>query len=305
MKRYILKRVVQGIITLVGVSIVVFLLIHLNGDPVALLLPAEATPEAHAALRKELRLDEPLYVQYGIFLLNALQGDFGTSLRWNRPALEVFAERFPNTVLLASAAMAWSLLIGVTMGVMSAVHEGNWIDRIARIVATVGQATPVFWLGIMLILLFSVKLGWFPTSGIGGPQHLVLPSLTLGLAFAAGTMRLTRSTMLDVLDRDYIKLARIKGVPEHQVIVRHALLNALIPVFTVAAMDFVVLMSGTVITEYIFNWPGVGGLVAESIFARDYSTIQTTLLVLSIVIVVTNVIVDIVYTYIDPRIELE
>jgi peptide/nickel transport system permease protein len=288
---------------MLGVSIIVFLLIHMSGDPIALLLPPEASPEAYDKLRAELGFDKPLHIQYWVFITNALQGEFGMSLRWNRPCIQVFAERFPNTVQLATASMVWALCIGISVGILSSVKAGSWFDGLARVLALLGQATPVFWLGIMLMMVFSVNLRLLPTSGMGSIKNLIMPSVTLGTLFAAGMMRLTRSTMLDVLDSEYIKMARIKGVRERMVINKHAFKNAMLPVLTMVAMNFVFLLNGTVITESIFNWPGVGRLVVESIFARDYATIQTVVLLLSGLFVFANLIVDVLYAYIDPRIK--
>ena len=305
MKRYILKRLVRAVIAVLGVSFIVFILIHLSGDPVSLMLPTEATQEEIDEMRSSLGFDKPLYTQYGIYLWGALQGDFGQSVRWGRPSIDLFLERFPNTLLLGTASMFWALLIGLTVGILSAVNVGRWFDNFGKIIALLGQALPVFWLGLMLMLLFSVKLRWLPTSGIGGLKHLVLPSLTLGALFAAAITRLTRSTMLDVMDSEYIKMARVLGVGGAMVVVKQAFKNAMIPIITMAALNFIVLINGTVITETIFTWPGVGSLIAQAIFARDYPVAQTILLISSSLFVFTNLLVDILYAYIDPRIRYQ
>jgi peptide/nickel transport system permease protein len=302
MKKYILKRLVRALIAVLGVSFIVFILIHLSGDPIALMLPAEATQEEIDAMRTALGFDKPLYVQYWVFISGAVRGDFGESIRWSRPCLDLFFERFPNTLLLAVASMFWALLVGLTVGILSAVYVGRWFDNFGKIIALLGQALPVFWLGLMLMLLFAVKLRWVPTSGIGEWKHLILPSLTLGAIFAAAITRLTRSTMLDVLDSEYIKMARIVGVSGVTVVLKQAFKNAMIPVLTMAALNFIVLINGTVITETIFSWPGVGSLIAQAIFARDYPVAQTILLIASCLFVFTNLVVDILYAYIDPRI---
>jgi peptide/nickel transport system permease protein len=305
MKKYVFMRLIRAVITVLGVSIIVFLLVHLSGDPVALMLPPEATQEDHDRMSHLLGFDRPLYWQYWIFVSGAVQGDFGKSVRWGRPCIAIFMERFPNTLILAVASMMWALLIGLTVGIFSAVTVGRWFDNFGKILALLGQAVPVFWLGLMLMLLFSVKLRWLPTSGMGGLNHLVLPSLTLGALFAAAITRLTRSTMLDVMDSEYIKMARIKGVPEMFVVVKHAFKNAMIPVMTMAALNFIVLINGAVITETIFTWPGIGRLIVEAIFARDYPVVQTVLLIASSLFVFANLVVDILYAYIDPRIRYQ
>ncbi|MBL7177028.1 MAG: ABC transporter permease [Desulfobacteraceae bacterium] len=305
MKKYIFRRLIRALITVLGISIIVFSLVHISGDPVALLLPPEATREEMEEIRNTLGFNEPLYVQYWIFLSKAVQGDFGESIRWQRPCMELFLERFPNTLLLGTTSMIWALLIGLSVGLLSAVYVGRWFDNFGKIIALLGQALPVFWLGLMLMVLFAEILGWLPTSGIGRPQHLVLPSLTLGALFAAAITRLTRSTMLDVLDSEYIKMARIVGVRGTTVVIKQAFKNAMIPVLTMAALNFIVLINGTVITETIFTWPGVGRLIVEAIFARDYPVVQTIVLIASSLFVFTNLFVDILYAYIDPRIRYQ
>jgi peptide/nickel transport system permease protein len=305
MKKYIFGRLIRALITVLGISIIVFSLVHISGDPVALLLPPEATMEEMEEIRNILGFNKPLYVQYWIFLSKAVQGDFGESIRWQRPCMELFLERFPNTLLLGTTSMIWALLAGLSVGILSAVNVGRWFDNFGKIIALLGQALPVFWLGLMLMVLFAEVLGWLPTSGIGRPQHLILPSLTLGAVFAAGTTRLTRSTMLDVLDSEYIKMARIVGVRGTTVVIKQAFKNAMIPVLTMAALNFIVLINGTVITESIFNWPGIGRLIVEAIFARDYPVVQTIVLIASSLFVFTNLFVDILYAYIDPRIRYQ
>lgn len=302
MKKYILKRLGQAVIYLIGLSIIVFMLARLSGDPLTLMMPPEAKKEDWDLMRKQLGLDKPVYVQYWKFISGAARGDFGQSIRWNRPTLEVFLEYFPNTLLLGSAAMALSLLIGIPFGIISAVRVGTWVDNFGKIFALMGQSLPVFWLGIMLILVFAVQLRVLPTSGIGSWKQLIMPAFTLGWYFTAAQARLTRSAMLDVLDSEYIKMARIKGVPESLVILKHALKNALLPVITMAALNFVVLLNGTVITESIFAWPGVGRLVVQAIFSRDYPVVQTCVFIAGSLFIFTNLAVDLLYAYLDPRI---
>ena len=305
MKKYIFKRLIRALIAVLGVSFFVFALIHVSGDPVALMLPPEATQEEIDDMRTALGFDKPLYVQYWIFMSGAARGDFGTSIRWQRPCMELFLERFPSTLLLGTTSMIWALLMGLTVGILSAVNVGRWFDNFGKIIALLGQALPVFWLGLMLMLVFSVWLRWLPTSGSGGLRYLVLPSLTLGALFSAAITRLTRSTMLDVMDSEYIKMARIVGVGGATVVIKQAFKNAMIPVITMAALNFIVLINGTVITETIFTWPGVGRLIVQAIFARDYPVVQTILLISSSLFVFTNLLVDILYAYIDPRIRYQ
>jgi peptide/nickel transport system permease protein len=297
-----LKRLAQALITLIAVSIVVFLLSHLSGDPAVLMSSPEASEEQIQALRTRLGLDQPLYVQYSVFFCNALQGDLGESLRWSRPCLDIWLERIPNTLLLAAGAIIFALLIGLPTGVISAVNVGNWFDNFGKAFALMGQSLPVFWVGLMLMLIFSVHLGWLPTSGKGGLLHLLMPSFTLGWYFTAAICRLSRSAMLDVLDGEYIKMARVMGVPEYLVIAKHAFRNASIPVLTLGALNLIILINGTVITETVFNWPGVGRLVVDAIYARDYPLVQTCVLFATGMFVFTNLFVDILYAYIDPRI---
>jgi len=303
MVNYILRRIFQACICIVGISIIVFLLAHLSGDPALLMASPDAKPEDIEALRVLLGLKKPLHVQFWLFISKAVQGDFGTSIRWGKPCLEVWLMRFPNTLLLGGAAMAFTLLIGIPTGIFSAVKAGGWFDNFGKAFALAGQSMPVFWVGLMLMLLFSVILRWLPTSGMGSWQHLLMPAFTLGWYFTAAITRLSRSAMLDILDSEYIKMARIKGVPEILVILKHGFRNAMIPVVTLAALNIVTLLNGTVITETVFNWPGIGRLIVDSIFARDYPMVQTCVLVSSALFIFTNLFVDILYAYIDPRIK--
>ncbi len=305
MQRYLLKRLLQTVVCLIGVTVVVFSLVHLSGDPVKLMLPPDATQEDYESVKIRLGLDQPLYVQYFKFISGAVRGDFGESIKFDRPCIDVFVERFPNTFQLGVTAMAWALLLGITTGVLSAVRVGGWFDNFGKVFALMGQATPVFWLGIMLVLIFSVQLRWLPTSGMGGVRYLLLPSFTLGYYFTAALSRLTRSCLLDVFDTEYIKMARIKGLPESLIIMKHAFKNAMIPVLTLVALNFIALLNGTVITETIFNWPGIGRLVVDSIFARDYPMVQTCVLIAATLFIFTNLFVDVLYAYIDPRIRYQ
>jgi len=305
MQRYILKRLVHAVICLFAVTIIVFGLTHLSGDPAVLMASPDAEESEIAELREMMGLTKPLHVQYGLFLYEILQGRFGTSYKWDEPCIEVWADRFPNTLLLAAASMAFTLFIGLPIGIISAVKVGTSVDNFGKVFALLGQSLPVFWVGLMLMLVFSVGLGWLPTSGIGTFWHLLMPAFTLGWYFTAAITRLTRSSMLDVLDQDYIKMARIKGVKKYNVVVRHAFKNASIPILTLGTLNFVFMLNGTVITETVFNWPGVGRMVVEAIFSRDFPLVQSTVLIASFFFIFANLAVDILYSYIDPRIRYQ
>jgi peptide/nickel transport system permease protein len=305
MKRYILRRVGQAVITIIGISMVVFLLTHLSGDPVALLAPQNATKEDLEQIRIDRGLDKPIYVQYWRYISGAVRGDFGESLRWKMPAIEMFLDRFPNTVKLAVVAMAFAVLFGVPTGILSAVNVGRNFDNFGKIFALLGQALPGFWVGIMLILIFAAELRILPTSGMHGWECYIMPAFTLGWYTTAAITRLSRSAMLDVLDAEYIKMARIKGVAEVWVILKHAFKNASAPVITLSALQFVVMMNGTMIIETVFTWPGLGRLIVDAIFARDYPVVQMCVLISSSFFVFANLIVDILYAYLDPRIRYQ
>ena len=305
MKRYILKRLGQALITVVGISMIVFLLVHLSGDPVALMAPQAATKDDIESLRVELGLDQPIYTQYWRYITGAVRGDFGQSLRWKRPAIEMFLDRFPNTLQLSLVAMGLAVLVGLPTGILSAVTVGRGFDRFGKVFALMGQALPGFWVGIVLIMIFSVRLKVLPTSGMGDWRHYVMPAFTLAWYTLAALTRLTRSSMLDVLDAEYIKMARIKGVPEFWVILKHAFRNASAPVMTLSALQFVVMLNGTMIIETVFNWPGIGRLIVQAIFARDYPVVQMCVLIASSLFVFVNLFVDILYAYIDPRIRYQ
>jgi peptide/nickel transport system permease protein len=286
---------------LVVISIV-FVLTRLSGNPVHLLLDVNATQRDLEILTRHLGLDQPLPVQYGIYVKNIALGDFGKSVLTRRPVTEHIWERLPATVELGFVAMFLSVLIGVPIGVYSAVHRGQSLDSGARVFAVLGQSMPPFWLGLMLILFFGVVLGILPAGGRGGPQHLILPAFTLGYFTSAAIMRLTRSSMLEVLGSDYIKFARLKGLREQVVLWKHGLKNALLPVITFAVMLFVQFLGGAVVTETVFAWPGLGRLILESITTRDYPIVQAGVLVLSALYLSGNLLVDVLYSYLNPRI---
>ena len=302
MTRLILIRISQAIISIVAVSVIVFLLGRITGDPVDLLLPIDATEEDREILTEHLGLDEPLFKQYFLFMGNAVQGDFGDSTRTGRPTMDMVGERFPATLQLAGAAMLISLIISIPVGVYSAKRRGGFFDFLARMLAILGQSVPSFFLGIMLMYIFAVNLGWLPVAGKDGFDHIILPAMALGWAISAGIMRLTRSSMLEVLDSDYVKLARIKGVPEFMVTWKHAFKNAALPVLTYSAMIFVIIIGGTVVIEKVFAWPGIGSLVVESVTARDFPVVQTVVMLLCAIFVLTNLVVDLLYGYLNPKI---
>ncbi len=306
MGAYIRRRLLQSIFVVWGVSVLVFFLLRLApGDPVVMLLAESASPEQIAAARAKWGLDQPIPVQYVVFLGRALRGDLGDSLFFQQPAIEVLFERMPATLQLSGVALLFSLAVAIPMGILSALKRDSIWDYLGTGLAMLGQAIPPYWLGIMLILLFSVSLRWFPTSGRGTLSHLVLPAITLGSVLMALVTRLVRSGMLDVLSEDYVRTARAKGLVERTVIVRHALRNILIPLVTVIGLQLGALFGGAVIVESIFAWPGVGRLALQAISARDYPLVQAAVLIISIVYVFLNLAVDILYVYLDPRIRYE
>jgi len=291
-----------AVLVLFGVSVVVFLILHLTGDPAALLLPPDATAEDVARFRKAMGFDDPVFVQYVRFLKGALRGDFGESVRHGEPAMHLVLERLPATFELAGAALLLALCLAIPAGIISALKRNTAIDYVSTVVALMGQAMPTFWLGIMLILVFSVRFSWLPSSGRGDFQHLILPAVTLGLFTTARITRLTRSGMLEVLGQDYIRTARAKGVSERPVVWKHALKNASIPIVTIVGIELGTLLGGSVITETIFAWPGVGRLSVQAIFNRDYPVVQAAVFILASTFVFLNFLVDVAYTWLDPRI---
>jgi ABC-type dipeptide/oligopeptide/nickel transport system permease component len=303
MTRYIIRRLALSLVVLIGVSILVFGLIHLApGDPARLMLYDTAPEEEVQAMRKTLGLDQPLYLQYWLFLSKALRGDLGRSLYYKEPALRIILEHMPATAELTFAALLVSLAVAVPMGIVSAVRRDTVWDYAGMLLATIGQATPVFWLGLMFILLFSVQWTVLPSSGRGGIDNLLMPAVTLGAPLMALVTRLVRSGMLDILGEDYIRTARAKGLPNPAVVYRHALRNMLIPLITVVGLQLGALLGGAVITETIFAWPGVGRLVVTAITARDYPLVQAATLLVSVYFVGINLLLDVLYVYIDPRI---
>jgi peptide/nickel transport system permease protein len=304
MKVYLFRRFLQSLLVLLGVSFVVFGILFLTGDPALILLPPDASIEDIAKFREQMGFNDPFLVQYGRFLAGALRGDFGQSVRHGEPAFDLVMERMPATFELSGAALALALCLSIPAGIISAVRRNTVLDYISTVVALLGQSMPTFWLGIMLILLFSVQFNILPSSGRGGWQHIVLPAVTLGLFTTARITRLTRSGMLEVLNQDYIRTARAKGVANPPVVWKHALKNAAIPIVTIVGIELGTLLGGSVITETIFAWPGVGRLSVQAIYNRDYPVVQAAVFTLAATFVLVNLVVDVLYTYLDPRIRL-
>src|SRR5688572_23442501 len=302
MLKYLTGRVLQTVLSMLVVISIVFVLTRLSGNPVHLLLDVNASEKDQEILTRHLGLDQPLVVQYALYVKNIARGDFGNSVLTRRPVTEHIWERLPATIELGSVAMALSVLIGVPLGVYSAVYRGRPLDRGARVFAVLGQSVPAFWLGLMLILVFAVVLGVLPAGGRGGFANILLPAFTLGYYTSAAILRLTRSSMLEVLASDYVKFARLKGLHEQVVLWKHGLRNALLPVVTFAVMLFVQFLGGAVVTETVFAWPGLGRLILESITTRDYPIVQAGVLVLSSLYLTGNLLVDILYSYLNPRI---
>ena len=304
MKRYIVQRLLQGVVLLFMVAAIVFFLGRLTGNPVDLMLPEGSTPEDRITLIRALGLDGPLYQQFLIFIGNALNGDLGTSIRMREPTVDVFFSRLPNTLAIIPWAIVFAVVVGIPLGVVAALNRGNIVDRAAGALAVLGIATPSFWLGVVLIFVFSVELGWLPSGRMGGPDHYVLPVITLGSFLIAGFMRLVRSSMLDVMGSEFVKLARIKGLSEGVVIWKHCLRNALIPVLTLWGVFVGNLITGAIIVETVFAWPGVGRLTYEAVIYRDFPLLQAIIILKSMLILAINLTVDILYAYVDPRIRL-
>jgi len=301
---YLARRLAQALLVLLGVSFIVFFILYLTGDPVLILLPPDASAEDVQKFREAMGFNDPFIVQYGRFLAGALRGDFGQSVRHGEPAFSLVVERMPATFELAGAALLVALGLAIPAGIVSAVRRNTLVDYVSTVVALLGQSMPTFWLGIMLILVFSVQLNLLPSSGRGSLEHLVLPAITLGLFTTARITRLTRSGMLEVLGQDYIRTARAKGVSDPPVVWKHALKNAAIPIVTIVGIELGTLLGGSVITETIFAWPGVGRLSVQAIYNRDYPVVQAAVFLLASTFVLVNLFVDVVYTYLDPRIRL-
>ena len=302
MSRFLVRRLWQGGVSIVGASVLIFIISRLSGDPILMLLPTDAPQSLIDLTRANLGLDRPLPIQYLIFAQHALAGDFGNSYRWQQPAMRLILDRLPATIELAICGLAFSVAIAVPVGVLSAVHRGGWIDRIGRVFAMLGQAMPAFWVGLLLILLFAVRLGWLPAFGYGTPVHVILPAISLGWYPVAAQTRIVRSAMLDVLDSDHIRLSRALGTPERLIVWKYALRNAAVPLLTMLGVYFAAMLGGAFVVETIFAWPGVGRTVVEAVFSRDFPVVQAGVLFTSILFVISNLLVDVCYGFVDPRI---
>jgi len=307
MGRYVLGRLFQLVPVLILISLIVFAVMHLlPGDPALLMLAgAEGgaiTPERLNELREQMGLNDPLAVQYMNFVFNAVQGDLGSSIRFQVPVTELILDRFGSTMELAVAGLVVAIAIGMPLGMIAAARKGGWIDTLCMTLSYVGSSMPVYWLGLLLVLLFSFTLGWFPSAGGGSFQALVLPAVTLGLLSAGVLARLIRSSMLEVATEDYMRTARAKGLPPRLIILRHGLKNAMIPVLTMMGLQFGALLAGTVVTETVFSRPGLGRLIVNAILAKDYPLVQGSILFLAVVYLLVNLAVDIAYGWLDPRI---
>ena len=305
MKLFIVKRLGYAVLSLLLLSLTIFLLVRLTGDPSVLLVEPGASKEDLAAVRLQLGLDRPIWVQYGQFMSSLARGDLGHSFYYRTPVLELYLSRLPHSLVLAVAAMAFSLLVGIPSGIIAAVRVNQWWDSAGKIFSLLGLSLPSFWVGLVMILFFSVYLGWLPSSGSGTVLHVIMPAFALGWYFAAAHMRLTRSSMLEVLGSEYVKLARLKGQPEALVIGKHAFKNALIPVLTLAGINLVIMVNVAVVVETVFAWPGVGRLLFEGISFRDFPVVQATVLINGAMVVIVSFLVDVLYAVIDPRIRYE
>jgi peptide/nickel transport system permease protein len=305
MKKFFLKQLYQIVPVLFLITLIVFILVNVTGDPVSLILPMDATDEEREELIHALGLDKPLMVQYGIFLQNLIQGDFGNSFKYQEAALPIVLERLPATIELAVASMVVAIIISIPLGIFSAIKRNSFLDLFITGGSVLGKAMPNFWLGIMLILLFSVTLGLLPVSGNGTFAHLILPSITLGTGIAAEMTRLIRSSMLDILGQDYIRTARAKGLIEAVVINKHGFQNALIPVITIMALQTATLIGGTLITETVFAWPGLGQLLIQSVNARDMAVVQAATFIIALFVIFSNLLADLAYRFLDPRIKYD
>ena len=302
---FIARRLAYSLLSLLLLSLTIFLFVRLTGDPAVLFVEPGASQADLDAVREQFGLDQPLWVQYVSFIASLAHGEFGQSFYYRTPVLELYLSRLPHSLMLAAAAMAFSLLIGIPSGILAAVRVNQWWDSAGKIFALLGLSLPSFWVGLVMILFFSVYLGWLPSSGSGTALHLIMPAFALGWYFAAAHMRLTRSAMLEVLGSEYVKLARLKGLPEALVIGKHAFKNALIPVLTLAGINLVIMVNVAVVVETVFAWPGVGRLLYEGISFRDFPVVQATVLIGGAMIVIVNFFVDVLYAVIDPRIRYE
>lgn len=306
MQRFIAMRVLQSLVAVLVMSVIVFGLARISGDPLEVMLPLEAEQEDYDRLTEYWGLDKPLHVQYLTFVKKGLQGDFGESLKYQgKSAMGLVIERLPATLELAGVALLISALLAIPIGVMAAVSKGTGYDAAAKVVALLGQSLPGFWLGIMLMWIFAVWMDWLPSSGRGGIQHMILPAITLGWFQVAAIMRLVRSSMLEVLDSEFVKLTRVKGIPEWKVVWKHCLRNAAIAPLTFFAIIAGQLLTGSVVTETVFTWPGVGLLVVDAVRSRDFQVVQAVVIMFAFIFILCNLLVDILYAFLDPRIRYQ
>ncbi len=304
MRKFFLRRLVYSLITLVILATTIFGLVRLTGDPAFLLAPDGASAEELQAIREDIGTDKSLPVQFGSFLSDLTRGDFGTSFQSGQPVRDLYFDRLPNSLLLVSTALAFALIVGVPAGIISAVYNGRWMDTVSKVVALTGMAIPGFILAFAMMFVFAVQLRWLPVFGIGSWKNLVMLAIAIGWYFAASTLRLVRSSMLDILDADYVKLARLKGMVERKVVLKHAFKNALIPLITLTGVNFVVMINVATVIELVFTWPGLGSLLIEGIRNRDFPLVQGVTIMAGIMIVFANFAIDMIYAWVDPRIRL-
>lgn len=301
---YVVQRIAQALVSLLGVATIIFFILRLTGDPVLLMVPQDSTAEEIEAMRAALGLDQPLGKQYIDYLKQILTGDLGRSYIQNAPVSKLIMERIPYTLDLAVAAFILTVIIGVPIGMLTAVYKGTWVERLFMPLILIGQSMPTFWTGILLIMFVSVRLGWLPSSGVDGLESLILPSITLASLSIATVARMTRSSLLEQLGQDYVRTARSKGAGTPRILTRHLLRNASIPILTVLGMEFANLLGGSVITETIFAWPGLGQLTIQAIHARDFPVVQAVVMLGSAIYIIINLLTDLLYGLVDPRIKL-
>nr|WP_314522761.1 ABC transporter permease [uncultured Rahnella sp.] len=304
MLRYILQRLGQSVLVMFGVSLLIFYSLHLTGDPAAVMMPPGSSQQEIDNFRHSMGFDRSLTWQYWHYLTGVLQGDLGKSLRYSQPVTELIGQRVPATLLLAITALLWSTVAGLLLGIVSALYQNTLWDLVSRLLAFSGQAVPVFWLGLLLIIAFSLNLRWLPSGGYGSASQLVMPAISLGAYYMSAIARLIRASLIDVLQQDYIRTARAKGLSRWRIVVRHGLRNALIPVITVQGMYFASLLGGALVTEIIFAWPGIGRLAVQAIQNRDFPLVQAIVLLAALVFVGINLIIDLLYVVLNPRIRL-
>ncbi len=304
MGRYIFKRFIQGIISLLVLAVIIFILARMTGNPVDLLLPSDATEADREYMIHQLGLDRPYHIQFVEFMGRLVVGDFGNSIRFGRPASELYWERLPNSLKLIAVGFTFALVIALPLGVITGANRNTWIDRVGSVIAVIGIAAPSFWVGLVLMDFFSVRLGWLPSARMGGPEHYVLPGFSMCFFVLAGQARLLRSGMIETLDSEFVKLARIKGVSHMTILWRHCLRNALVPVLTFLGMYLGLMIGGGIVIETVFAWPGAGRLAYEGIIFRDYPLVQAVVIMHGAILIAINFVVDVLYSVVDPRIRV-